>query len=299
MHIKCECDVPRISVDSMPIGSMLRPSIPPSWPFSAKAQYQSFRLWEAVRRTGFSGLFPTTFPELDKPIYVFGSGGSLADFEMDSLGHDSVVKIALNDAMFFSDSFNFISYELHSKIQERPVQNRRIEEIMRTGHAHFLCRLPLRLTSLNDYPSVFLSEKSRVHLFTSFSSRGESAFYSEFNWLNEKQRQIRVGLDPGFSLGRILVRLALMGHKDIRVVGVDLFTVEHFWDHLDSFEAIKKERKLGVSGLSEHNTNSVDRVWSAAKFLEVFAQLCESHGISLTADPRSGVSKILMSWSGS
>lgn len=150
------------------------------------------------------------------------------------------------------------------------------------------------------YPQAILTRRTKSHLFTSVDALSEDKFDKQLRlYLGEKVSTRSPGLDPGFSLGRIIVRLLKLGYKDIRLLGIDLFTAEHFWNFSQDHKWLSSVR--GSENKDVHPTALAAsfREWTAPKFLERLHELEDVFGYRIRTHSQSGSSKILPTWNDS
>lgn len=81
-------------------------------PYNLKSARQSARLATAGRMTGLSAEF--AIPQANNPflpVIIFGSGASVLDFDFEKSIPEEAITIAVNDAVFLRDDFQYFSFE--------------------------------------------------------------------------------------------------------------------------------------------------------------------------------------------
>lgn len=268
-------------------------------PYGPKAVRQQIRLQRAGRISGLSTRLPMPQKEdLDSPIYILGSGASALDIDVHSEEFRKCISVTLNNAIFLHSSPNFHSFEktFNSERATKLIYSEEVLlEILRDSSVDVLCQVPMRLRTLVTYPEAILLRPDNSHLFVSVDALPSEKLDEQMrHYLSENIGNNLPGPDPGYSLGRILVRLVKMGFKDIRLIGIDLFNAEHFWHHSDEHSWINSF--YPVERNQVHGTNREDRIWPAHKFLSRLHQMEDDYGYRLRTDKNSGSSKILPSW---
>lgn len=261
-------------------------------PHKLKAARQVLLLRRAEAITGLRGGFPVPQSNSTEQIaYVIGSGASILDFDLKERELRKSVSITLNNSIFLPFSPKFHSYEG----SKRPVElEKKLRRVLVGSEINVLCRIPVNLKSLLDYPEAILHRPKNSHLFTSVDALSEGQFDQQLRYyLSDKVHQLSPGLDPGFSLGRIIIRLLKLGYKDIRLLGIDLFSAEHFWHSSQSHTWLLK--LYGSEDKSTHNTalEADFRAWTAPAFLIRMHNLEDRFGYRITTDSQSGSARIL------
>lgn len=153
----------------------------------------------------------------------------------------------------------------------------------------------MNLRRLRGYPEFILKKPEKASLYTSTSALSKEHFNRQFDlYMSEKVHHGSPGFDPNFSVGRLVVRLLKLGYKDIRLVGVDLFTSEHFYHCSPAYPQLTKIRG-GPKGKS-HPTSDSGRIWTAQDFLSTVNSLGSKYNFRLSSHPKSGTSDLLPNW---
>lgn len=265
----------------------------PHW---AKALRQTIRLGVAKKISGISTKFPLNeFVDLDSPIILFGSGASILDFDFQAGMPQGSISITLNDAAHICLHSDFHSYEPSRETRKDFELSSRLSQRFSGTETEILCRLPQRLGDLRLYPDFVLKNPNTSHLYTSVSALPANRFIRQLDhYFDESTPIFSPGIDPGFSLGRLILRLLKIGFTDLRLVGVDLFTPEHFY-HLSNEHKWLAELH-GSPKLLIHDTVRPERVWPAPYFLETLESLQDRYGFSLSSFYKSGSSVLLPGW---
>mgnify|MGYP006439289129 CR=1 FL=1 len=91
-----------------------------------------------------------------------------------------------------------------------------------------------------------------------------------------------------------MLRALKIGFKDIKLVGIDLFTSAHFYHNSDLYPELRKIRGAPTPGL--HKTAETSRAWSAPVFLETLIGMREQYDFEIFAFHKSGTSVLLPEW---
>ena len=249
----------------------------------------------AESRTGLKADFPIRSIGNEGPVFIIGSGASLLEFDHTAHLTREVTSITINNALFSDVRSDFHSYELDPDPVFRPYVDERIATVVQNSSVQFLCRLPRSLSDFSLYPSNLLLNPNRSHLFASIDALPESGFLKQLDFYLSPNIPVPYpGIDPGFSLGRILLRLIKMGYKDIRLVGVDLFSSDHFWHHSEEHAWMRKHK--GSNNRAAHGTTDKSRRWPADSFLCFLEQQGDRFGFRLTTHRKSQTAEILPTW---
>ena len=230
------------------------------------------------------------------PLYIVGTGASVLDFDFDAFS-DETTTVALNDAIFLSDNFMFHSFEPSRNEAWRPVIEARIRESLLRGKLEVLSNIS-RHHLLKEKPVFFHEFPERVNLWSS-TTASKAVFPMQLDWYLSSSTGIYTpGPDPNFSLGRLLVRAIKLGYRDIRLVGIDLVTPEHFWHFSDEFRWIRQQHSLfaDYTRLGEHKINSKKREWPALQFIQQLQDLTSSQKVEIRVFSSSPLSEHFRSW---
>lgn len=271
-------------------------------PHKVKAIRQNSRLSRASRMTGLSAGFPikeNVHP--NQIVHIVGSGASVLDFDFTSKEFSDSISISLNDAIFLPFYSDYNSFERgkgwFAEIKDPISYEEKINMALVETNADVLCRIPANPTTLFDYPEAILTRPLKAHLFTTIDALSEKFFDRQISYyLSDKVDKKSPGIEPGFSLGRIIMLLIKHGYRDIRLVGVDLFTSEHFWDVSNNHNWLLST--YGATEKKMHNTATKAnfRQFTAPEFLEKLHKLEQQYDYQVRTDKRSGSAKILPSW---
>lgn len=259
--------------------------------------WHSRRLNKSGSKTGLSTNFPD-FAEISRslPVYIVGSGASLMNFDFSSPHFTSGFKVLVNDAMFLDVESNLTLFELSPNETWNKFRGVKFGEIIRSSHCEIAVTLPRKVQLVENIPKELLESPTRTHLFAAATVRSRESLGGQLQtYLSDSVSQSEVGLDPGFSVGRILLRLLKLGFRDFRLIGVDLFSPEHFWQVMPEYSWVADRRPKNY-GLTRHNIASIERRFPAQDFFEQLQLEERSFGFSVRADPGSGLSKIIQSW---
>lgn len=245
--------------------------------------------------SGFRNGFPIRDVEDGVAAVLIGSGASVLDFDFSTLESSITLDIAMNDAIFLPTKPKFHSYEHTTNSKYSEAVSARHDEILSDADLSLICRLPMNLHELGRYPDSFQRNQGKVHLFASVTAREGNRFERQFRrYLHGKTKVGLPGPDPGFSLGRLIVRLLKHEVRDIRLLGVDLFSPDYFWEQLEDYSwlaDIKSNPKRLV-----HHTNETWRPWTAVSFLEVLLELQDEFGFSIKTQKSSGTARFIDSF---
>lgn len=264
--------------------------------YTAKIVRQSLKLRAGAAITRLSPNFPVPNATSEHtPIYLIGSGASLLNFDFKNPEVVSSDLIAINDSMYLDFGAAYVHYELDTSPSWKEKNNQRLNELLQKDDLSVIFTLPRSLSLLGDIPQALKASPTRAHIFTSVSVHGEKILESYLPWYLETLATPKTpGLDPGFSLGRIILRLIKLGYKDIRLIGVDLFTPQHFWHESGEFGWIADYREVNESG--PHNIASSDRTLTAQSFFSTLANLENQFDFRVRTDKNSGSSAIIPAW---
>ena len=269
-------------------------------PNRLKSIRQSMRLRKALQ--GRPPTNPTAWENNGGSIfYILGSGASILHFDFSNPEFSQSPSVGINDVIFFNDLLPSYSYELTLNKPWRPFYHQKQAEVLSSGTSEFVSQVPLSLKVLSEYPDKFWANPDKCHLYASMDAIGEKGFRRQLEWyLRRDGDNTSPGLDPGFSLGRLIVRALKLGFTDIRLGGIDLISGEHFWHFDEEFSWMRKVHQphLDSRGHSQngHKTNSMTNRWPARVFLEHLSGISSDFGFELRAQKDSGASKFLDVW---
>lgn len=265
--------------------------------FRAKGELQNLRLGRIAGHMGVSSSFPKFNPlMLSKPIYLVGSGSSVLDFELSPTSENGI-HISVNDAIFLSDEFDLHSFELSNHKEWRPHVDSRIIELFRYGRLEVIANMS-QVGNNFEKPLFFANQPEKVHLWASITADVVN-FESQLDWyLSSKISEKMPGPDPGFSMGRLVIRAIKLGFRDIRMAGVDLLRPEYFWHHSNEYAWMRKihETYHKTNGTDAHKTNSIENRWPALTFLETVSNLGAELGVQIRSNPSSPLADHLGSY---
>lgn len=131
-----------------------------------------------------------------------------------------------------------------------------------------------------------------MHLFSYVSARECNRFENQFRrYLDPDIPAGYPGREPGFSLGRLMVRLLKNQVRNIRLLGVDLFTPEYYWTQSQDYYWLA-ELRTRPEGLL-HSTNEPWRPWKAVSFLEFLLGMQEEVGFNIKIRKASGTASFM------
>lgn len=262
-------------------------------PDTLKSLRQEIRLRKAGQLFGL----PTSFPvplagKSDLPIYIVGGGASVLDFDFSSKEAIHGLKLAMGPTMFLSQKFHYITFEPADSLDYMGLVGDKVFEIVANTDAKFILRIPHILRQMQSQAPVFQKIPARAHLMASIDLLGPAMMESQVKrYLSGNVSHSKPGLDPRFTMGRLIIRLIKLGYKDIRLVGVDLLTPEYFYDASEEYSSVRAS--LPTTRNIVHSTANPERTWPATLFLEKLLQFEERYGFQITADKKSSVSQIL------
>lgn len=262
-------------------------------PDTLKSLRQEIRLRKAGQLLGL----PTSFPvplagKSDFPIYIVGGGASVLDFDFSSEEATNGFKLAMGPTIFLDQKFHYITFETSDSLDYMGLVGDKVLEIVANTDTKFILRIPHILKQMQSQPPVFQKIPSRAHLMASIDLLGPAMMESQIKqYLSGYVSHSKPGLDPRFTMGRLIIRLIKLGYKDIRLVGVDLLTPEYFYDVSEEYSSVRAS--LPKTRNKVHSTANPERIWPATLFLEKLLQFQERYGFQITADKKSSVSQIL------
>lgn len=261
-----------------------------------KAFRQNSRLKRAKELTGISNNFSDAFKsERSSPVIIFGSGASVLDFDLSKQIPTESLTIAVNDSVFLSPEFDLLSFELSRNPSTDAPREKKLHAHLSNARTETLCRLPIDLSDLERYPKFILNRPSKSYLFTSVQALPAKNFNRQLrNYLRPGIHQNAPGIDPGFSVGRLILRLIKLGYSDIKLVGVDLFTPDYFWQSSQEYGFIEALNEKPTRDF--HVTVDPKRMWPANIFLEELAKLEDEHNFKISSFHKSGSASILRPW---
>lgn len=250
--------------------------------------------------------FEPHFPDLSSvpratPIYLVGSGTSL--LKWDSSSSDEGIRIAMNDAIFSHNRFDFFSFEKGKNQIWLDAIEPRLGALMAETDTRVLCQLPQNITDLTSYPNAFRAHPKRVHMFGSLSLSPRETIQEtvirETICFKQMQKWY-VGQDPGFTLGRLALRFAAQGFQDIRLAGVDLTSPNFFWEYVPELHWLRDARMQGTSLVNSpqgvHSTQEKSRKFPAKSFVVDLASAGVIEGFRIRCQSISPLSSEIDSW---
>lgn len=266
-------------------------------PYYLKSLRQNVRLKRAQELTGIYNNFSDAFrSEKSSPVIIFGSGASVLDFDFSKQIPRDSLTIAINDSVFLSPEFDLLSFELPRDRSKAESKGKKLNSHLFGGRTETLCRIPIDLRDLERYPNFILNRPSQSYLFTSVSALSAKTFNTQLrNYLSPKVNQNAPGIDPGYTLARVIIRLLKLGYSDIKLVGVDLFTPDYFWQSSEAFGFLE-----GLNGKPSQDIHSTadpkNKLLPAVMFLEKIAILEDEYSFRISSFYKSGSASILRPW---
>lgn len=265
-------------------------------PYGIERIRENRRLIRAARTYGFPADFPLR--PSGKALYIIGTGPSVLDFDFSQIKSEGAVSLVLNDGIFLDYKYDYHSFELNRHVGWRAYENERLVELYDKSDMKTLCRIPKITSELEDYHSALYKNPSRVSLFTSVTAFSRANFPRQLsNYFSHRIHSNAPGIDPGFSLGRLLIRLIKLGFNDLRLVGVDLFSADHFWHHSSDFTwMLNLRNKNGwVPKFADgpHKIARDFRLVNAINLLEYLEGVSSEYGFSLRTQKESAIAKII------
>lgn len=283
---------------------MRKPTTPKDYlrehiPYGIERAREDIKLTRASKTYGFLAGFPLR--PSGAPLYIIGTGPSVLHFDFSKIKAQDAVSIVMNDGIFLDHNFDYNSFELNRHNEWRVYENERLEKIYALNNMKTLCQIPKKTSELEDYHPVLFRNPSRVALYNSVTAFSPANFPRQLsNYFSKRVSLDAPGIDPGFSLGRLLIRVIKLGFDDIRLVGVDLFSAENFWHNSSDFAwMLELKSKNGlVSNFSNgvHKTAREHRLVNAINFLEYLNGISSRHAFSLRIQKESAMTKILDSF---
>lgn len=265
-------------------------------PDSIKSFRQEIRLRHAGKIFGLSTEFPIPIARQNQSaVYIVGGGASVLDFDFSSDEVAKGVKIAMGPAIFLNQHFDFFCVETSDQVDYMRLVGDRIKEVVESVDTKFILRIPHILDQMRSQPPVFQELFERSHLMASISLLGPTQMGHQLDrYFSSKVCSTKPGLDPNFTLGRMVIRLIKLGYKEIRLVGVDLLTPEYFYHSASEYFDLRAASP--TSGEGFHSTANPKRKWPAPVFLTALTSLEDRYGFQMRVDKASPLSKLMVSF---
>lgn len=258
-----------------------------------KSFRQELRLKRAGKIFGLSTEFPIGAAESHSPpTYLVGGGASVLDFDFSSKEFATGTKIAMGPAIFLEEQFDFGTFEAANEVEYMNLVGRRVREMSNSSETQFILRIPHVLRMMRAQPTIFTDLADRSHLMASIDLLEPKTMEAQLGrYLSPKVDISKPGLDPRFTLGRMIIRLIKLGHKDIRLVGIDLITSDYFYHSSDKY--IELKRALPAASAGTHSTANREKIWPAPLFLDKIIRYVEQDSFRISVDRNSPASSFL------
>lgn len=262
-------------------------------PDDLKSFRQELRLKRAGKIFGLSTDFPIRAAgRHSPPIYLVGAGASVLDFDFSSEEFARGTKIAMGPAIFLEEQFDFGTFEAANEVEYMELVARTVREIASSSETQFILRIPHVLRMMRAQPTIFTELADRSHLMASIDLLEPKKMEAQLGrYFSPKVDVSKPGLDPRFTLGRMIIRLMKLGHKDIRLVGIDLITPNYFYHSSDKY--IELRRALPAAGAGAHSTANPEKMWPAPLFLEKIIQFGEQERFRISVHRQSPAASFL------
>lgn len=210
--------------------------------------------------------------------FILGTGGSVADLSEEKLAHiRSQFSIGVNQWILHPLVPDVYAYEVDPDVRLLRALDRR-EVRQRSPHLLFL--KPSKPEDLSNAKSIPEFMRDKVHLYSRVNiwTRTEQNIAQDFRSITKsiaRRGSPEVLLDNGASIARLLALAVLIGFERIVLVGVDLNSVEYFWQRRPDLAVVDHLRNLATAqkGLTHETMSDDGRPFSISSYIERISSL--------------------------